>query len=82
MLWDFMKSKKFNFLFSFLIGLGLCAILRPVCKGDQCIQLKAPLMHDVVGKTFQLGRKCHQFTIENTECPPKGVIEAFQISRA
>lgn len=82
MLWDFLKSKQFNYLFSFLIGLGLAAILRPACKGEQCIHAKAPLMHDVVGKTFQLGSKCHQFTIQAMDCPPKGVVEAFQISRA
>lgn len=82
MIWDFMKSKQFNYIFSFLLGLGLAAILRPACKGDQCIQLKAPPMGDIKDTTFQLGTKCYQFAIENTECPSKGVIEAFQISRA
>lgn len=82
MLWDFLKSKQFNYLFSFLLGLGLVAILRPACKGDECLVAKAPLMKDVVGKTFQTGNKCHQFTIQNVECPSKGIVEAFQISRA
>jgi len=82
MLWDFLKSKQFNWLFSFLIGLGLAAILRPACKGEQCVHAKAPLMHDVVGKTFQLGSKCVQFNIQNVDCPTKGVVEAFGISRA
>lgn len=82
MIWDFLKSKKFNALFSFLIGLGLAAILRPACKGDQCVHAKAPLMHDVVGKTFQVGNKCYQFETKNMECPTKGIVEAFQISRA
>ena len=82
MLWDFLKSKQFNYLFSFLLGLGLVTILRPACKGDECVVNKAPLMHDIVGKTFQIGSKCHQFTIENVDCPANGVVEAFQISRA
>ena len=81
MIWDFLKSKKFNFVFSFIIGIGLAAILRPVCKGDQCITLKAPPMKDMKDATFQLGNKCYQFSIENTDCKSKGIIEAFQISR-
>lgn len=82
MIWDFLRSKNFNLIFSFLIGLGLAAILRPVCKGDQCITLKAPPIKDMKDTTFELGSKCYQFSIENTDCPSKGVIEAFQISRS
>lgn len=82
MIWDFLKSKEFNVIFSFLLGLGLAAILRPACKGDQCLTLKAPPMKDMKEATFQLGNKCYQFEIENVECPSKGIIEAFQISRA
>ena len=82
MIWDFMKSKQFNLIFSFLLGLGLAAILRPACKGDQCVRSKAPPLTDTKDVTFQLGNKCYQFSVENTECPTQGVIEAFQISRA
>jgi hypothetical protein len=82
MIWDFLKSKQFNYIFSFLLGLGLISILRPACKGDECVITKAPLMHEIEGKTFQLGHKCYQFTIQNVDCPAKGVVEAFQISRA
>jgi hypothetical protein len=82
MLWDFLKSKKFNFLFSFLLGIGIAAILRPACKGDQCIRLKAPPVHEIEQSVYQLGNKCYKFKVENTNCPEKGIIEAFQISRA
>ena len=82
MIWDFLKSKNFNVIFSFLLGLGLAAILRPACKGDKCVILKAPPLKDMKDATYQLGNKCHQFTVETVECPSQGVIEAFQISRA
>lgn len=83
MLWDFMKSKNFNWFFSFLLGLGLAAILRPACKGDQCLTMKAPPVHEVEKTTYQLGSKCFQFQLENADCPKSGkVIEAFTISRA
>lgn len=82
MIWDILKSKQFNYIFSFLLGLGLAAILRPACKGDQCLVMKAPPMRDFKDTTYQLGTKCYQFSIENIDCPSKGIIEAFQISRA
>ncbi len=83
MIWDLLKSKKFNFVFSFLIGLGLAAILRPACKGDQCLLMKAPPVHEVEKSTYQLGSKCFQFSLENRECPSKGkIVEAFTMSRA
>lgn len=82
MIWDFMKSKEFNVIFSFLLGLGLAAILRPACKGDQCVIQKAPPLKDFKDATYQVGNKCYQFSVENQECPPKGIVEAFRISRA
>jgi hypothetical protein len=81
MIWDFLKSKKFNFIFSFILGLGIAAILRPACKGDTCITLKAPPIHEINTSTYQLGSKCYQFRTDTVDCPPNGVIEAFQISR-
>lgn len=83
MIWDLLKSKKFNFVFSFLIGLGLAAILRPACKGDQCLLMKAPPVHEVESTTYQLGSKCFQFNVESTDCATKGnLVEAFSVSRA
>jgi hypothetical protein len=83
MIWDFMKTKNFNLVFSFILGLGIAAILRPACKGDQCITMKAPPVHEVQSTTYQLGSKCLQFKLETADCPKSGkVIEAFTISRA
>jgi len=83
MIADILKSKQFNFIFSVLLGLGLAAILRPVCKGDQCVTLKAPPVHEVETSTYQLGSRCFQFKVDSRECPKAGkVIEAFSLSRA
>jgi len=67
-MYEILKTEKFATLFSFIIGFGLIAILIPVCKGDECFVKKS---------TFQLGKKCYQFTSETVECPAKGAIEAF-----
>jgi hypothetical protein len=81
MIWDFLKTKKFNILFSFLLGLGLMALLRPVCKGDECILLKAPPAHEVKDSTYQIGMKCYKFETYTVDCPQKGAIEAFTVER-
>ena len=81
MIFDFMKTKKFNLVFSFLLGLGLMAVLRPVCKGDACILLKAPPAHEVKGATYQIGKKCYQFETFVIDCPNSGVIESFSVVR-
>lgn len=81
MLRAFLQSKQFNLLFSFMLGLGLIALLRPVCKGERCVTMKAPALHELKDSTYQLGHKCYQFTSETVDCPPQGVVEAFQRSR-
>jgi hypothetical protein len=82
MIWDFLKSKNFNIIFSILIGLGFAAILRPACKGDQCVVMKAPPVHEVSKSTYQMGSKCYQFKVQNTECSSKGLIESFKTSNS
>jgi hypothetical protein len=76
-MFEVLKTEKFATLFSFIIGFGLIAILIPVCKGDQCFVKKAPSVEEMKKTTFQLGKKCYQFTSEMVECPAKGAIEAF-----
>lgn len=76
-MYEILKTEKFATLFSFIIGFGLIAILIPVCKGEQCFVKKAPSVEEMKKTTFQLGKKCYQFTSETVECPAEGAIEAF-----
>ena len=76
-MFGFLKSPTFNYVFSFLIGLGLMAVLKPACKGDACRILKAPPIEEVQKATYQLGAECSQFKTEPFACPTKGVIETF-----
>lgn len=80
MLSDVLKSETFSVAFSFLLGVGLWAILRPVCKGDSCSSIKAPPLKDFDGKTFRLNGQCHKFTAKTKECPLEGYIEPFNIN--
>ena len=78
-MFEFLKSKSFNVAFSFLIGLGIMCLLRPMCHGSECIVQKAPPLEEVNKSTYQLGSKCYQFRSVTIDCPKDGVIEAFSV---
>ena len=67
-MFDFLKSKQFHIAFSFLIGLFVVLVLRPVCKGDDCVEHKNPDSKEVASSTYQIGSKCYQFIPTTVEC--------------
>ena len=75
---DMLKTEKFALVFSFLIGFSIFVMAIPICKGDECILKKAPMMDEMKENTYKLGSKCYQFRPEVVQCPKKGVIEAFR----
>ncbi len=77
-MFEFLKTKEFSMVFSFVVGLGLMALLRPICQGKDCLIQKAPSVDEVNKTTYQLGSKCYQFRSQPVDCPKEGVIEAFQ----
>ena len=78
MLLDYIKSPKFGYLFSFVIGVGIIVILAGGdCKGDECVLLKAPPIKDIHGNIYRLKGKCYKFTEETTECTGS-IIESFK----
>jgi hypothetical protein len=78
-MFEFLRSKHFDTIFSFVIGLGLMALLRPLCHGPECIVQKAPPLEEVNKSTYQLGSKCYQFRSLPVDCPKEGVIEPFSV---
>lgn len=80
-MFEFLRTKSFNSVFSFILGLGIMAILKPICHGPNCIIQKAPSIEEVAKTTYQLGSKCYQFKSEPVDCPANGVIEPFALRR-
>lgn len=78
MLKDILKSDNFNTFFSFMLGLGLICIIRPMCSGPDCSINKPPLEKDFDKYVYRFGSKCYKFNTKITECPAEGTIEAFQ----
>ena len=80
-MFEFLKSKQFHIIGSFVLGLGIAAVLRPGCRGSTCTVHKAPPVDEVTKSTYQLGSKCYQFKTEPTACADSGVIEALTMQR-
>ena len=73
-----LKTESFSIAFSFLIALGLVTLFKPVCKGKECIDSKAPSNKEIQESVYQIGEKCYKFKSEPRDCPADGIIEPFR----
>ena len=76
-----LKDERFSLFFSFLIGVGIMCMCRPVCSGSECSITKAPAEKDFDKYVYRMGGKCHEFKTEIVECPSSGAVEAFKPTR-
>ena len=56
-------------LISIVLGFGLAAMFRPLCKGPECVILRGPPVTDIRGTVYQFGSKCVEFDAKAIECP-------------
>lgn len=75
---DIFREKKFNVVFSFIIGLFLASLMKPVCRGTDCYKYKTPPVKEITASTYKIGDKCYQFKTKDTACPPTGAIEPYE----
>jgi hypothetical protein len=62
-MFEFLKTKIFRKIFSFMIGLFIILVLRPICKGEDCLT-HVNVTKEVANSTYQIGSKCYTFTPE------------------
>lgn len=68
-------------LISLLLGFGLAAIFRPLCKGPECIVLRGPPVNKIRGAVYQFGSKCIEFNAKPIECPKTGeIVETISLA--
>ena len=78
-MFKFFETPQFRFFFSFMIGLGIMSLFRPLCEGTECQIIRAPPLHEVEKTTYKIGNKCYQFKTASVECTSEGVIEPFEV---
>jgi hypothetical protein len=76
---EILHDGRFNTFFSFVIGIGLICILRPMCSGSDCNINKAPAEKDFDKYVYRMGNSsCYEFKTEIMKCPSSGAVEAFK----
>ncbi len=68
----------FGGLVSFMLGLAIVMVLTPMCRGKDCMIVKAPPLHEVNKAVYHIASKCYKFEAVPMDCPASGAIEAFQ----
>jgi hypothetical protein len=59
-------------LISLVLGFGIAAIFRPLCKGPDCVILRGPPVSEIRGAVYQFGTKCVEFVAKTVACPTDG----------
>ncbi len=78
MLENAMKNPYFNYIFSFVLGMALVFVVRPVCNNATCGEVfKAPPVEEIKQAVYRINDKCYEFKPNTVDCPSKGVIESF-----
>ena len=71
-MFDFVKSEKYSIAFSFIIGIGLMAVIKPACRDADCTSKRGANPEEVLRSTYQIANTCYQFGIRNVDCPADG----------
>ena len=75
---EILKDTRFNTFFSFILGIGLICIFRPMCSGPDCNTNKPPAEKDFDKYVYRMeGGKCYEFKTNIVQCPSSGTVEAF-----
>jgi hypothetical protein len=77
-----MKIPGMSALISFLLGFGIAAMFRPVCKGPDCVVIRGPPIRDIQNSVYQFGQKCVEFKTKPVECPKDGTKAVDTVSFA
>jgi len=63
-----LKTETGKRIISFVIGLGLAALFRKVCKDGNCVIVQGPPLEEVENKIFKMDSKCYRYKAEATKC--------------
>ena len=78
MIIDALKNPIFGYMVSFMLGLAIVVIMAPICRGKECMIVKAPPIHEVRDSIYHIASKCYKFETVQMDCPAQGVVEAFE----
>jgi hypothetical protein len=80
---DLFKDKKFNVVFSVILGLFVASLFKRPCIGGKCNNYMPPPVAEVEGSVYTIGDKCYRFKTRDMVCPGAGIsgsalVEAYE----
>ena len=73
-LMSIIKVRGMTTFISLILGFGIAALFRPVCKGPDCVVVRGPPVKDIRNAVYQFGSKCVEFKTVAQECPKSGTV--------
>ncbi len=71
-LFSIMAIPSIATLISFILGIGLATMFRPICKGPDCLVIRGPPVQELRETVYQFGSRCVEFKTRTVECPKDG----------
>ena len=68
MLTEVFTTKESLILLSIVLGFGLAAMFRKVCKGQTCIVINGPPMKEIHNIIYRIDDTCYKYTPVATKC--------------
>lgn len=62
------NSKTGRILVSVLLGLGVAALFRTMCKEGKCIIINGPPLNEIEGYYYKMNDTCYKYTPVASEC--------------
>jgi hypothetical protein len=73
----FVHTPQGKIIMSVILGFGLATLFREVCKGKECVVVKAPHLEEIKDKIYKYNGKCYSYKAEGKTCDSsKQIIEA------
>ena len=69
---SFLHSRTGSIIVSIVLGLGLAALFRRACNGDNCVVVKAPKSEDVNKYYYKVQESCYKYTPYMVSCDGGG----------
>jgi hypothetical protein len=71
MIKDFINNSKGQIAISIILGLGLAALFRKVCEGNNCIVIQGPSKAEIEKYYYKVKDDCYKYTPYNAPCDRK-----------
>jgi hypothetical protein len=64
----FLHKEYSRYFVSVILGLGLAALFKRVCKDGKCLEFETPPMKEMKDNLYKYGDQCYKYNITSSLC--------------